>query len=108
VHGCGQYESIARQGRWGSSFLSGHRTSASYWPLPALQNVSKRLSPSTACTEVGSFLGEVPYDPARDRFGTLLQHLECGIFGRTAVRRQDEGALPPCWRSGGHGAASEG
>jgi len=61
VHGCGQYESIARQGRWGSSFLSGHRTSASYWPLPALQNVSKRLSPTTACTEVGSFLGEVPY-----------------------------------------------
>ena len=61
MHGCGQYESIARQGRWGSSFLSGHRTSASYWPLPALQNVSKRLSPSTACTEVGSFLGEVPY-----------------------------------------------
>jgi len=62
VHGCRQYQPIARQGRWGSSFLSGHKTTASYWPLPALQNVSKRLSPSTACTEVGSFLGEVPYE----------------------------------------------
>jgi len=61
VHGCRQYQSIARQGRWGSSFLSGHKTTASYWPLPALHNVSKRLSPSAACTEAGSFLGEVPY-----------------------------------------------
>jgi len=59
VHGCRQYESIARQGRWGSSFLSGHKTTASYGPLPALQNVYKHLSPSTASTEVGSFLGEV-------------------------------------------------
>jgi len=60
VHGCRPYQSIARQGRWGSSFLSGQKTTASYWPLHVLQNVSKRLSLSTACTEVGSFLGEVP------------------------------------------------
>ena len=78
MHGCGQYESIARQGRWGSSFLSGHRTSASYWPLPALQNVSKRLSPSTACTEVGSFLGEVPYREvaAHEKPGPTPRRLE--------------------------------
>ena len=59
MHGCRQYESIARQGRWGSSFLSGHKTTASFGPLSALQNVYKCMSPSTACTEVGSVLGEV-------------------------------------------------
>jgi len=42
VHGCRQYQPIARQGRWGSSFLSGHKTTASYWPLPALEQTLQR------------------------------------------------------------------
>jgi len=29
-----------------------------------------------------------PLRPRRGRFGTLLQQLECGIFGRTAVRKR--------------------
>jgi len=77
VHGCRQYQSIARRGRWRSSFLSGHKTTASYWPLPALQNVSKRLSSSTSCTEVGSFLGEVPYRavPEQNSLFHSIRHL---------------------------------
>ena len=41
-----------------------------------------------------------PLRPRRGRFGTLLQQLECGIFGRTAVRGRPSArrlCLQPLW-----------
>jgi len=58
---------------------------------PALQLLQK--SSKSAST--------TPQRPIWNTFGTVA-------FGRTTVRRQYEGALPPCWLRGEHGAMSEG